>query len=206
MRISSADDPQFNALLRIYSQALPPSECKSEDALRRMIAQPEYIFLAAVDDSTVVGFSICTTLLDSDAALLEYIAIDAARRGSGLGADLFRATASQPQLHGRPLLIEVDAEVTHGADPELLTRRKAFYCRLGCRQIEGLTYRMPPVSSARPPLMDLFVYGDKLPGSITKPRLRAWLTSCYTQVYGMSESDPRINTMLNHMPETIRLI
>jgi ribosomal protein S18 acetylase RimI-like enzyme len=205
-RVLSASGPDFNALLRIYTEALPPSECKSVDTLRAMIERPEYLFLVAVDEGAVVGFSISIALLDSDAALLEYMAVDAARRGQGLGQQLILSTTSQPQLRGRQLLIELDAEATHGADPAMLTRRKAFYRRLGCRQIEGLTYLMPKVSSAQPPLMDILVHSDTLPESIEKPHLRAWLTSCYLQVYGEFGDDPRITAMLNTLPDTIRLI
>jgi predicted N-acetyltransferase YhbS len=205
-RVLSASQPEFDALLRIYTEALPPSECKSADALRAMIERPEYLFLVAMDEGAVVGFSIAVALLDSGAALLEYMAVDAARRGQGLGQQLFTATASHPHFRGRLLLIELDAEATHGSDPAIVTRRKAFYRRLGCRQIEGLIYLMPQVSSAQPPLMDILVHGDALPESIEKPRLRAWLTACYRQVYGAAGDDPRIPAMLNVLPETIRMI
>ena len=205
-RLVSAVEPAFDALLRIYANALPPSECKSVDALRRMINRPEYLFLASVDEDAVIGFSIAIAFADSDAALLEYMAVDAGRRGAGVGQQLFHATASQPQFRGRLLLIELDAEATHGTDPGMITRRKAFYRRLGCRQIEGLTYLMPQVSGARPPLMDMLVHRDELPGSVEKEHLRALLAACYTQVYGAPASDPRIGEMLRGLPESIRLI
>jgi GNAT superfamily N-acetyltransferase len=205
-RLLSPSQPEFDALVRIYADALPPCECKSVDALREMIARPEYSFLAAKDEDAVVGFSIAIALLDSDAALLEYMAVDRERRGAGVGQQLFHATASQPQFRGRLLLIELDAEATHGTDQGILARRKAFYRRLGCRRIEGLTYLMPQVSSARPPLMDMLVHGDNLPDSIEKPRMRTWLTACYRQVYDVGGEDTRIGEMLRGLPESISLI
>jgi GNAT superfamily N-acetyltransferase len=205
-RLLSPSQSEFDGLLRIYTEALPPSECKNVDALREMIERPEYFFLVAKEEDGVVGFSIAIAFVDSDAALLEYMAVDQERRGAGVGRQLFNATASQPQFRGRLLLIELDAEVTHGTDPEILTRRKVFYRRLGCRQIEGLTYLMPKVSSAQPPLMDMFVHGEELPDSVEKPRLRAWLAACYQQVYDVAEGDARIGEMLRELPEMIRLI
>jgi hypothetical protein len=65
---------------------------------------------------------------------------------------------------------------------------------------------MPQVSSARPPLMDMFVHGDKLPDSVGKPHLRAWLAACYGQVYGVAEDDPRMSEMLGGLPQSVRLI
>jgi ribosomal protein S18 acetylase RimI-like enzyme len=196
-RIASATEPEFDALLRIYTESLPASERKNADALRRMIERPEYFFLAAIDAGAVVGFAIATAFVDSDAALLEYMAVDRERRGMGIGAALFRAAVAWPGLCSRYLLIEVESEAE---------RAKGFYRQLGARQIEGLAYRMPQVSNAEPPRMDMLVYGDELPDSIEKARLRGWLAACYGQVYGVTESDGRIGAMMNGLPNTIRLI
>jgi ribosomal protein S18 acetylase RimI-like enzyme len=196
VRIQSAEDPRFGALVRIYTESLPASDRKSMDALRQMIARPEYFFLAAVDADAVVGFAIAIAFLDSDAALLEYMAVDRARRGIGIGASLFRATAARPELCGRYLLVEVESAAA---------RTKKFYRQLGARQIEGLAYRMPPVSSTQPPAMDVLVFGEKLPDALERHLVRAWLAQCYGQVYGIGEDDPRIDAMLNGLPDTIRL-
>jgi GNAT superfamily N-acetyltransferase len=92
-RVRSAGEPAFDGLLRVYSASLPASERKSIDALRQMIERPEYLFLAVEDADVVVGFAIAIALAGCDAALLEYIAVDAARRGKGIGQLLFRAIA-----------------------------------------------------------------------------------------------------------------
>jgi GNAT superfamily N-acetyltransferase len=196
-RVISAEGAEFDPLVRIYTEALPASERKSIDALRKMIARPEYFFLAAVDVDAVVGFAIAIALVDSDAALLEYLAVDRARRGAGIGASLFRAAAAWPGLCSRYLLVEVESAAA---------RTKKFYRQLEARQIEGLAYIMPPVSSAQPPAMDMLVFRENLPDALAKHRVRAWLAQCYGQVYGIGEDDPRIGAMLNGLPETIRLV
>jgi ribosomal protein S18 acetylase RimI-like enzyme len=205
-RIQSADDPRFDMLLRIYAEALPASERKSADALRRMIARPEYFFLAAIEEAALVGFSIAIAFVDSDAALLEYLAVDAKRRGKGLGEMLFRATAGRSELRGRFLLCEVESEAANETDAAIRARRKNFYRRLGAKQIEGLSYIMPPVSSALPPAMDMLAIRNEMPGSIEKSHVRAWLNACYRQVYDVSEDDVRIDAMLGGLQEIIRLI
>ncbi len=196
-RILSTAEPEFDALLRIYTEALPASERKSAEALARMIERPEYFFLVAIEDGAVVGFAIAIAFVDSDAALLEYLAVDRERRGTGIGQSLFRATTAWPELCRRSLLVEVESEAA---------RAKKFYRQLEARQIEGLAYRMPPVSSAEPPAMDMLVCREGLPDALEKDRVRAWLAQCYGQVYGVREDDPRIGAMLNGLPGTIRLI
>jgi GNAT superfamily N-acetyltransferase len=205
-RVLSASDPGFEGLLRIYAEALPPSECKSPDALRSMIARPEYFFLAAIDESGVIGFSIAIALADSDAALLEYIAVDAAHRGSGIGSALFRATVEHPAFCTRLVLGEVESDTAGHGDAEIRARRKHFYRQLGARQIEGLVYIMPPVNTSLPPPMDLFLCGSRQPPTVAKSRVRAWLAACYAQVYGLPPGDSRIDMMLDGLPQTIHLI
>jgi hypothetical protein len=168
-----------------------------------MIERPEYLFLTVEDADVVVGFAIEIALAGSNAVLLEYIAVDAGRRGRGIGQLLFRAAAGWPEAHNRFLLVEVDSDAA--LLPETADRKR-FYRRLGCRQIDGLTYLMPPVSSAQPPLMDMLAYRRELPESVGKAQVRAWLAACYGQVYGVAENDPRIGAMVDELPETIRLI
>jgi len=193
-------------LLRIYAESIPPSERKSAEQLAAMVAQPEYSFLAAVENGTVVGFSIAANLRDTEAALLEYMAMAPHQRGRGIGAWLFRETVAQPHLVGRFLLVEVDSDRTKSSDNAERTRRKAFYRRLGAKEVDGLRYRMPRVSSATPPPMELLVFREKLPAFIEKSCARSWLQSCYAQVYGMPTESPQIEAMLVGLPERVALV
>lgn len=202
-RVTSAEEPAFADLVRIYSEAHPASEIKSVDALAAMIERPEYLFLAAVEADAAIGFAIAVALAGTDATLLEYMAVDAAHRGRGVGQRLFRAIAEMP---GRFLVVEVDSDRFPSQDAQDRVRRKQFYRRLGCRQIEGLTYRMPRVSTAEPPLMDMLVQRGELPDSIDKAQLRVWLEACYAQVYQQALPDERIEAMLADLPDDIRLV
>jgi hypothetical protein len=100
----------------------------------------------------------------------------------------------------------VDSERGSSTDAANCARRKRFYCRLGSRQIDGLTYIMPQVASAKPPLMDMLVYRRELPDSVDKAQVRTWLAACYGQVYGTPENDERIARMVDGLPGAIRLI
>lgn len=205
-QLLSASQSEFEALLRIYTGAHPASERKSADTLARMIARSEYLFLAAIDADTVIGFAIAIAFLNSDAALLEYMAVDASHRGQGLGQQLFRAVAEHDQMRDRFLLVEVDSHRNPSPGSDDHARRKRFYRQLGCKRIEGLTYRMPSVSTTEPPPMDMLIYHPELPEAIEKPHLQAWLESCYTQVYQQRLPDERIAAMLASLPNPIQFI
>jgi hypothetical protein len=159
-----------------------------------------------VDDAdAVVGFAIAIALVDCDAALLEYMAVEEKRRGAGIGKLLFRAIAGWPEAHDRFLLMEVDSTAIPSPDGEDRARRKEFYRGEGCMQVEGLRYVMPRVSGDAPPLMDLLVYRRDLPDSVEKARVHAWLEACYAQVYQQTLPDVRIDEMLASLGDRIRI-
>ena len=205
-RLHSSAEPEFDALLRIYTEAHPASQRKSSAVLRRMIESPEYFFLIMTAGASVVAFSISMCFRNSDAALLEYVAVAAGNRNRGLGRLLFRHTAEFDAITQRYLLIEVDSDNPASSDHEDMLRRKNFYRRLGCRKIEGLSYIMPSVSSEMPPPMVMFIYSQDLPASVARSRLRSWLQNCYSQVYQVPADDRRIDLMLEHLPHEVRLI
>ena len=202
----SSAEPEFDALLRIYTEAHPDSERKTFAALRRMIECPEYFFLIMTAGASVGAFSISMCFRNSEAALLEYIAVAAENRNRGIGRLLFRQTAEFEDIAERYLLVEVDSDNQACSDYKDRLRRKNFYRRLGCREIEGLSYIMPRVSSAMPPPMDMLIYSEDPPSSIARSRLRSWLQDCYSQVYQVPVDDSRIDLMLEHLPEEVRLI
>jgi ribosomal protein S18 acetylase RimI-like enzyme len=205
-RVHDASDPGFADLVRIYTEAHPASERKSVDLLSSMVNRREYLFLLAFQDRQSVGFSIVQCFHSSDACLLEYMAVAHDRRDQGIGQYLFKETVNHKEVSNRFLLAEVDSNKRPSAETTLNTRRKAFYRRLGCREIEGLNYLMPNVSSAAPPAMDLIVYRDKLPISVEKSHLRDWLECCFVQTYGRPADDPNIDSMLKDLPGNLRLI
>jgi GNAT superfamily N-acetyltransferase len=202
----TATDPAFQGLVRIYTDAHPASERKSATVLSRMIERPNYLFLVAIEKDTVIGFSITLCFADCNACLLEYMAVDAKRRGHSAGRFLFDEVRKRPELIGRFLLMEVDSDKKPTEDKADRIRRKAFYGRLGCKEIAGFDYLMPAISTTAPPDMDILVYSERLPASIQLPMLRHWMQCCYIEVYGRLASDPQIEAMLRDLPENLRLI
>lgn len=203
--LRTSGEAEFDALARIYTTSILESERKSMAALRRMVERPEYLFLMALAGSSIVGFTISIRLADSGAALLEYMAVDPAHRGRGIGQALFQHTAAHEHMADRFLLVEVDAAFPDSPDLQECVRRKAFYRRLGCKELAGLSYRMPTVSSAEPPVMDMLVFHRDLPGFIEKARVRSWLGACYREVYGKPCDDPAIDQMLSGVGDKIAL-
>ena len=205
-RIRWSDAADFDSLQQIYKEAFPGSERKAPSRLAMMIRCPEYIFLAALREGTLVGFAIMIALENSSAGLLEYFAVERELRDRGLGKLIFSAATRDSQIEGRFLLIEVESDKLPSANQQTSARRKNFYRRLGCKEIERLDYLMPQVSEAAPPPMDLMVYKSALPKSIQRSAVENWLKDCYVQVYDQSATDDRIEAMLKNLPDNLQLI
>jgi ribosomal protein S18 acetylase RimI-like enzyme len=197
---------EFEQMVQIYTEALPESERKGEPDLRAMQERRDYEFLIASLGETVVGFSIVVELSPANACLLEYMAVLRTKRGLGIGRSLFFSAAGSKLATSRYMLLEVDSDKEEDADRATHKRRKEFYRGLGCREVKGLSYRMPLVTSMTPPAMDLLVYQKELPAEIEKVLLWQWLERIYVKVYRQSAGDIRINEMLAPLPNKVELV
>jgi GNAT superfamily N-acetyltransferase len=190
----SSTSPEFDEFFAIYEEALPAAERKSRDAIAQILERNDYKIYVVQSQSHVVAFSIVFMSNTSPVALLEYMATKKGMRNAGLGARLFEHAVEAKGE--RTLLVEVDSEREQAKDNDLRVRRKNFYLRLGCKQIQGLDYLMPQVSDARPPVMDLLYYSSGEELTIDQSTLRSWLGAIYSEVYGRSRDDENINNMI----------
>ncbi len=201
------DGRRFASVVRIYAAAIEPSEQKPPEVLRGHVSDPRYAFLVAEDGGEVVGFAAVFIPLSREFWLLEYLAVDGARRSAGLGAALFDAAVAYagsiaPGCFGLLEVDAVDAVVGAGND---IARRLQFYARNGCRKIAGLRYLLPLASRGTPPAMQLLVQGRPDQSTIARSMLQDWLVTLYREVYDQAGDDPRLARMMANLPDTLQL-
>lgn len=131
------------AVLAIYADSFPAEERAD---LTRANRDNTAIWLVQGPGREVVGFATTVFLVNANVALLEYIAVTAARRGSGVGAYLFdaivRRLADENRYSG--LLVEIEDPRHVTADNRMARRRERFYERLGAYRLECIRqYRIP---------------------------------------------------------------
>jgi ribosomal protein S18 acetylase RimI-like enzyme len=200
-RVNRADDPSLLHVVEIYQASIPVSERKPSAWISAAVLRSDFVLLVAERAGPgVVGFSLTYQPADEPMALLEYLAIDGALRGQGIGSVLFAATR---QLLGeRSLLVEVEAAEHPSLDCDA-ARRQRFYRRLGCRRIGNLRYQLPLNTSPPPPAMDLMLAGAAAP--LRRAELARWLGLIYTDVYNQPADDPRLALMIAPLPEILGL-
>jgi ribosomal protein S18 acetylase RimI-like enzyme len=207
-RLSSTDDPSFKEFYRIYANSIRVSEAKTEAQIAAMVDRTDYFVLLVKRPPAVVGFSVVYVPKDEPFCLIEYMAIDREYRNAGIGTNLFRNTVRT--VHSErgdiPILLEVDSEREPSNDRISRKARKQFYRKRGCLQVDGLSYRLPLLDQGAPPKMDLMIYSSRPGISIRKTELELWLRAIYQKVYSCSSHDPRIDQMLTHITDPIRLV
>ena len=121
------------------------------------------------------------------------MAVDRAKRGGGIGSQLFHDACGADSNVARYVLIEVEdeEEVTLAcpktfAAPAAARRSTAH---MAAANSPGCHTLMPTVSAQRPPRMNLLVYLRDLPETIDSTELRGWLAAIYAEVYRQSVSD-----------------
>ncbi len=203
VRVNEARSADFEQAWEIYEEALPSGERKPRAAIEAVPEREDYRLFVLRDSGRVVSFAIIFVSPEEPFALLEYMASHKDWRGRGAGGALFRLLVAE--IGKRTLLAEVDSDREAGSDRTMRARRKSFYRRLGCRQVEGLDYLMPVVADTAPPRMDLMLCppGDALP--LKRARLRAWLEEVYAAVYGQALPDPRIDSMMAGVADPVTL-
>jgi GNAT superfamily N-acetyltransferase len=194
----------LDEVCRIYEASIPASERKPVEAIRAMATRPDYRLIAALRDDAVLGFAALFAPPDEPFALLEYMAVDEALRGGGVGAGLFRAAVEGLASPDKMLLVEVEAGA--GDEREPRRRRLAFYRRLGCRRVAGLAYELPLHVAGRPPAMELMVYPPATAnGRLARRTVESALRRIYAKVYDQPADDPRIARMIAGLADPMLL-
>lgn len=203
--LASSRDSSFEEFFAIYAESVPSRERKPRALIAAMVSQPHYKFLLLKRDGVTIGFSTIFCPLAERFCLLEYMAIHAAHRHSGLGRDLFlRSVQEVVASRGNiPMLLEVDSDRGVQGDVTMIRRRQQFYRRLGCVRVEGLSYVLPLPGEGPSPPMDLFVYLPDGSSAIRKSQLEHWLSVVYEVVYGCSRNDARISKMTARLSDLI---
>jgi hypothetical protein len=199
LQIDSDTDWRFVEVAALFESAFPSSERKPTAFLSEVLSREDYTLLAQSEGRNLVGFSILFTAT-SGFSLLEYMAVNEAKRGEGRGSDLFKRTATfRPQ----PLLLEVEDPNLDGA-PLDRARRIRFYSRLGCRLVPDIAYVMPQVSQQEPPPMRLMIANYPEP-ALPTALLSCWVSDIYAQVYGRPPDDPALARMFAPLPVVLVL-
>lgn len=195
--VTQAHGELFAAAMAIYETEIPRAEQKTRAQIVAGLVHPDVRFWAYRRGDAVIGMSILYAPRHKDVMLLEYLAVPASAQGGGIGSSLFAASVEASRIDpGTLLLIEVDSDsaAVDEAERALRRKRKQFYRRLGCREVQGLDYILPLENYGPAPVMNLLVLGAGGDG-VEAARLQRAVSIIYENVYACAPDDPRIAAM-----------
>jgi GNAT superfamily N-acetyltransferase len=177
------------AVADIYSDSFPSRERVPFGTILDDVARGRCTLWLSGDGS---GFAVTRPLSTSEGEIfLEYLAVGAARRSTGIGAKLLRAVHAGVD---RPLVFEVeDPAEFPSADRD---RRIAFYERNGAAAIACQGYRAPDMTGEGTYPMLLFTLPGGYGTALTGARLRALVRRIWVDGYGRDLTDPLLAQVL----------
>lgn len=166
-------EASFADAYRLLEQSFPKDERRSRQGQYELLRKENYHLLACRDEADRL-LGLCAVWELADWLFLEHLAVDAAYRNGGIGAQILALLAKGTQ---KRLCLEVEPPET-----PLASRRIGFYRRNGFT-LNAFPYEQPPLGEDRQaiPLLLMTTGGELTPSAFCA--LRDLL---YRQVYGKS--------------------
>lgn len=124
-----------------FREDFVPSELRPWGSILRLMDQGAYAIFACKEAGEILAYA--TFIQCSGALLLDYFAVDPARRGQGVGTAFFHGLQKLPALGQAPCLY-IEAESLESAptpqERETRRRRIQFYTRCGCVESPWYAY------------------------------------------------------------------
>ncbi|MFJ5991349.1 GNAT family N-acetyltransferase [Lentzea sp. NPDC092896] len=198
-------EADYRQIKLMWEEAFPPGERSAHDTVSRR--DSTWLWTAHSADGHLIGFATALRLPSSGAAYLEYLAVSPSTRGTGTGAAMLSAIATDLQAERavNGIVLEVEDPLrTPGRDP-LLARRVAFYERWGARPVPSLNdYFMPDQANPGGLVpMTLLWRGIRDESMLTPDGVARVLTDLYRGYYAHAASEDHLENMLERVTPAV---
>ena len=123
---------QWWEVRRLYAKAFPGSEKKPFSMIRKMHKKGVSDVWYFTREGRFAGLII--TINGDDYILLDYLAVDEAQRGTGIGTEILQCM--RKQYAGKGVFLEIESVYEECDNKEQRLRRKHFYEKCGMQSME----------------------------------------------------------------------
>lgn len=183
----------------IYEEAFPARQREPFAELAAASTDGEPCALAGIQDGQPVGLASFSSLHSIGWRFLEYFAVDAGRRGAGLGRALWKAAAAAVRGGDddpRPVVFEVEDPAEPGigaAERAARERRIRFWGHVGARPLPVEGYVVPNIDgSGVEPMLLMWVPPSPADADPDGAALLALVLALYRHGYGLDDDDPLV--------------
>ncbi len=200
---SPAERRRFVAL---YEAAFPLTERDPTPQLLEDLEARRRALLVARSDGVLVGLLVHALVRGGSLAFIEYLAVDEARRGQGVGGALLDEFRRRLALGGPPVggaLLEIDPlDEASGDELRRRARRQRFFEQAGAMAVEGLP-RLEVPNLAAPGTLRLTLMWLPTAPHLPAPAgaaLREAVTALLVEGYGLAVTDPLVRRNTDAIP------
>jgi len=169
---------EFPAVYELMQQSFPLAEYRSFADTQALLSRGDYELLVHADADGIIGL-IAHWKLDGF-LFVEHFAVNAQRRGNGIGGGMMQTYLSQSTL---PVILEVEA-----TGSEIAQRRIGFYQRLGF-MLSDVGYLQPCLQGNGADIPLLLMYTPK---DVSAKLLQQAQQQIFQTVYRISSAAPQI--------------
>lgn len=204
------DSSELEQTMRIYSTSFPLVETKPIDQISTMLKNDKnYHLYVALENSSVVGFSLLYVLKNLEIGLLDYMAVVPKQQSKGIGTTIFNHSVEKlsSYIHN-PIGMLLEIQKENSVDPIDSGKRAMrikFYARLGVKMLNGVRYLIPPQYGNEPEETYLMILPLQKIESLSKSLVLEYASAIHKNVYHYKSND-LLNRIAKTMPETIRFL
>ncbi len=188
----------IDSALAILKDTIPQEELGPVKNLKRQIEKKEQTLLIAKEDKIVVGAAIFREMPETNAALINYLAIDKSCQSKGYGSQILRQLdSSMPKKNPniKHILLEIEPFNPQSKEDEIKIKRSRFYERSGYQKLD-VNYFGINRNNGKP--IEYFLLQKSLKNKPETLNLKFFLRCALQQNYGVRQNlDLYIQQMLN---------
>ncbi len=183
---------QIERFCAINAEAFPPSERKPCSSILDEIAVGARWLFTGTHDGSLVGFAVLMPNVARDIHLLEFLAVDRAWRGKGVGSRLLESIVRQVRTSASGILIEVESDKAGPLEERRIRQQRiGFYVGNGAEVVNcPFAYSAPNQAGGENVRMKLMWLALRDEGAPTGRRLLECIDGIYTKCYGLPENSP----------------
>jgi ribosomal protein S18 acetylase RimI-like enzyme len=197
-------DIHFAHAMNIYNESFPANEKQPLTLIKKRITESRSRLFVGLFNENVTCMAMIWDFKDLEFVLLDYLAVAKEYRNNQFGTELFTHLTHAVNSSNKYMVIEVENHL-FGDNKVLRKKRINFYIKNGAYVLTGVPYMLPSLDGTVPTEMMLMI-SPKYPKDIIEfAQIEALIKRLYLDLYGKTEDNNLLISILKNTPNKITL-
>ena len=201
-QILNINDIHFGKAINIYNESFPSNEKQPLSLIKKRITEKKSNLFVGLVNEEVICMALLWDFKDLEFVLLDYMAVDKEYRNNKFGTCLFKFLSNKLNSRNKYMIIEVE-NYLFGNNKELRKKRINFYIRNGAYVLHEIPYLLPSLDGTHPTEMNLMISPKYRKEMINGDKIEKLITQLYIDLYGKTENNNLLLSILKNTPNKI---